>query len=176
MQLPTVERNPNLRPAGAETAAPAAARVIPVAPVNPPSTQVPPAASVINDINPEVQAKAAAESVQAASSSDPLQGGSEGDQSIKGWTQTPAKPNEKEEPPKEPISKMLIEHVQTLWLMSAKAVELWYNAQQAKNQDANHLQQMAQTRNQDPSAIPGVLAKESLTYSPTKIQKTGKPE
>lgn len=87
---------------------PAAARVIPVAPVNPPSTQVPPAASVINDINPEVQAKASADSAKAVSSSDPLQGGSGADKSIKGWTETPAKPKEKEEPPKEPISKMLI--------------------------------------------------------------------
>jgi hypothetical protein len=35
---------------------------------------------------------------------------------------------------------------------------------------------MAQTRNQNPSAIPGVLAKEVLTYSPSKIAKTGKAE
>ncbi|MEA3395233.1 MAG: hypothetical protein U9R55_11455 [Pseudomonadota bacterium] len=175
MQLPTVERTPNLRPAGAEMAVPAAAKVIPVAPVNP-SIEVQATASVVNDINPDVLAKASAESLTRPSASDPLQGGSKADNSSKDWTQAAAKPKAAEEEPKEPISKMLIEHVQTLWMMSAKAVELWYTAQQAKNQDANHLQNMAQTRNQSPSAIPGVLAKEVLTYSPSKVNKTGKAE
>ncbi len=174
MQFPTVEQNSNLRPAGAELVVPAAAKVIPVAPVNP--VAAPPSASVVNDINPELLAKAAAESAtQQPSASDPLQGGARADDSIKGWTEAAPKPQEVEEPAKQPITQMLIEHVQTLWMLSAKVVEL-YNTQQARNQDPNQLQQMAQQRNQDPSAIPGVLAKEVLTYSPSRINKTGKPD
>lgn len=156
-------------------ALPAAAKVIPVAPVNP-SAQVQATAGVVNDINPEVLAKASAESMAQPSASDPLQGGSKADSSSKDWTQVATKPKAVEAEPKEPLSQMLIEHVQTLWMMSAKAVELWYTAQQAKNQDVNHLQNMTQTRNQDPSAIPGVLAKEALTYSPNRVNKTGKAE
>jgi hypothetical protein len=64
---------------------------------------------------------------------------------------------------------MLIEHVKTLWILSARAVDLM----SAHNQDANQVQTLAQNRNQDPSAIPGVLAKEVLLAH--KI-KTGKPE
>lgn len=150
-------------------AVPAAARVIPVAPVNP-SMQV--QASVVNDINPEVQAKAASESATKLSASDPLQGGSKADNSIKDWTEASPKPKVAEEPPKEPLTQMLIEHVKTLWILSARAVDLM----STHNQDSNQVQNLAQTRNQDPSAIPGVLAKEVLTYSPSKIAKTGKPE
>lgn len=150
---------------------PAAARVIPVAPVNP-SLQVQASASVVNDINPEVQAKAASESAAKLSASDPLQGGSKADNSIKDWTEASPKPKVTEAPPKEPLTQMLIEHVKTLWTLSARAVDLM----SAHNQDANQVQTLAQNRNQDPSAIPGVLAKEVLTYSPSKIAKTGKPE
>jgi hypothetical protein len=152
-------------------AVPAAARVIPVAPVNP-SVQVQAAASVVNDINPEVQAKAAADSAPQAS--DPLQGGSKADTSSKDWTQAAAKPKVAEEPPKEPLTEMLIEHVKTLWILSARAVDLLTLSNQ--NQNPNQVQNLAQTRNQDPGAIPGVLAKEVLTYSPSKIAKTVKPD
>ncbi|HCY17286.1 MAG: hypothetical protein A2Z93_13845 [Curvibacter sp. GWA2_64_110] len=152
-------------------AVPAAARVIPVAPVNP-SVQVQAGASVVNDINPEVQAKAASESAAQPSASDPLQGGSKADNSSKDWTQAAPKPKVAEEPPKEPLTQMLIEHVKTLWILSARAVDLM----SSHNQDSNQVQNLAQIRNQDPSAIPGVLAKEVLTYSPSKIAKTGKPE
>ncbi len=152
-------------------AVPAAARVIPVAPVNP-SVQVQGASSVVNAINPEVQAKAAAEPATQPSASDPLQGGSKADNSSRDWTQAAPKPNEVEELPKEPITKMLIEHVRTLWVLSARAVDLM----SAHNQNPNQVQNLAETRNQSPGAIPGVLAKEVLTYSPSKIAKTGKPE
>lgn len=173
MQLPTVERTPNLRPAGAEVAVPAAAKVIPVAPVNP-SAQVQATASVVNDINPDVLAKASAESVNRPSASDPLQGGSKADSSSRGWTQASAKPKVAEEQPKEPLTEMLIEHVKTLWILSARAVDLLTLSNQ--NQNPNQIQNVAQTRNQDPSAIPGALAKEVLTYSPNRVSKTGKPE
>ena len=80
MQLPTVDRSA-LRPAGPEVVAPAPARVIPVAPVNPPAP-VAPTAGVVNDINPQVQARA-----NEAAQADPLQGGSQANTSGRDWTQ-----------------------------------------------------------------------------------------
>lgn len=170
MQLPTVERTPNLRPAGAEAAAPAAARVIPVAPVNP-SLQAQETASVVNDINPEVQAKA-----NQAAHMDPLQGGAQADNSGKDWTLRNESPGKVAEPPKEPLSKMLLDQIHSVWSASARVVEIWLMNNPAQNQTQNQIQNLAQNRNQDPTAIPGVLAKEALTYSPSKIRKTEKPE
>ena len=168
MQLPTVERTPNLRPAGADVAAPAAARVIPVAPVNP-SLQVQESAGVVNNINPQVQAQA-----QAV---DPLRGGAQADSTSKDWTQSKeAAATKITEPPKEPLSKMLLDQIHSVWSASARVVEIWLMNNPAQNTTQNQIQNLAQNRNQDPTAIPGVLAKEALTYSPSKIRKTEKPE
>jgi hypothetical protein len=168
MQLPTVERNPHLRPAGADQVTPVAARVIPVAPVNPSQTVQEPA-GVVNDIHPELQANA------AAKAGDPLQGGAKADQSGADWTQRfhAGKP---EEPPQEPLSKMLMEHVHSLWMASARAIELLMMNNPQQSQDPNKLQQLAQNRAQDPAAAPGLLTREVLTYSPSKIRKTEKPQ
>jgi len=168
MQLPTVERTPNLRPAGADAVVPAAARVIPVAPVNP-SLQVQEAAGVVNDINPQVQAQAG-----QLGTLDPLQGGAQADNSAKGWTQSNQASVKLEEPPQEPMSKMLLEQIHLVWSASARVVEIWLMNNPPANQ--TQIQNLAQTRNQDPRAVPGVLAKEALTYSPSKIRKTEKPE
>jgi hypothetical protein len=46
----------------------------------------------------------------------------------------------------------------------------------AQNQTQTQIQNLAENRNQDPKAVPGVLAKEALTYSPSKIKKPEKPE
>lgn len=170
MQLPTVERTPNLRPAGADVAAPAAARVIPVAPVNP-ALHVQESAGVVNDISSQVRAQAA--QVKAA---DPLQGGAQADNSSRGWTQSKEASIKLEEPSKEPLSKILLEQLHLVWSASARVVEIWLMNNPAQNQTQTQIQHQAQTRNQDPTAIPGVLAKEALTYSPSKIRKTEKPE
>lgn len=146
-------------------ATPAAARVIPVAPVNP-SQGVQAAAGVVNEINPEVQAKAS-----QSSTVDPLQGGSNADNTSKGWTERKSTVHKPEEPPKEPISKMLLDHIHSLWTASAKAVEVWFMQNQEQIQNPNQSQHQAENRNQDPSAIPGLAAKEALTYSPTRIKK-----
>lgn len=168
MQLPSVERSHDLRPAGADVVAPAAGRVIPVKPVNPAQTS----ASVVSEISPEARVKAAqVAEVDLAAAPDPLKGGSQADNTNKGWTQRKPAPGRPEEPPKEPISKMLIEHIHSLWAASARAVELLYMHNQAQSQNPNQVQNLAANRNQDPSAIPGLLAKEVLTYSPSKIKK-----
>jgi hypothetical protein len=157
-----------LRPAGAELATPVAAKVIPVAPVNP-SQPVQEPVGVVNDIHPGLQVNT------AGKAGDPLQGGANADRSVKDWTQGfhAGKP---EEPPKEPLSKMLIEHVHSLWMASARAIELWMMNNPQQGQDPNKLQQLAQNRMQDPAVAPGQLVREVLTYSPSKIRKTEKPE
>lgn len=147
-----------------------------MAPVNPPTPQVRPAESVVDDINPAVRARVAQESEAAqAARPDPLRGGSQSDNSQRDWTQRNPAPQKVEEPPKEPISKMLIEHVHALWAASAKAVELWW---QQNNQAQNPVQQqtLQQNRNQLPSAVPGVLAKEVLTYSPDRVHRNERSE
>jgi hypothetical protein len=167
MQLPNVERIPNLRPAGAEAAAPAAPRVIPVAPVNP-SLQVQESASVVNNINPQVQSQ-----VQQA---DPLQGGSQADNSSRGFTQSREAAGKPEEPPKETIAKFMLDQIHSVWDASARVVEIWFMNNPLQLQTQNQAQVLAQNRNQDSAEIPGVLAKQELTYSPSKIRKNEKPD
>jgi len=121
---------------------------------------------VVNNINPQVLAQ--------AGSVDPLQGGAQADSSGRGWTQSREAPVKPEEPPKEPLSKMLLEQIHLVWSASARVVEIWLMNNPAQNQ--TQIQNLAQNRNQNPTAIPGVLAKEALTYSPSKIRKTEKPE
>lgn len=64
---------------------------------------------------------------------------------------------EVEEPPKEPISKQLIEFIQSMWRASAQAVEQAQDA--SKSEDV--LQNKQQARN------------EPLTYSEPRIKRTG---
>ena len=67
---------------------------------------------------------------------------------------------EVEEPPKEPISKQLIEFIQSMWRASAQAVE---QAQEvSKSEDV--LQNKQSARN------------EPLTYSEPRIKRTGGPK
>ncbi len=103
MQLPNIDRTA-IRPAGTEVVAPAAARVIPVAPVNPPAApQESP--GVVNDINPVVQAQAQ----EAAAKADPQRGSQPAE---KDWTQRQeAAPKQEEAPPKEPLSRILMDHM-----------------------------------------------------------------
>ena len=167
MQLPTVERIPNLRPVGAEAVAPAAPRVIPVAPVNP-SLQMQESAGVVNNINPQVQSQ-----VQNA---DPLQGGSQADTSGRGYTQSREAAGKPAEPPKESIAKVLLDQIHSVWDASARVVEIWFMNNPLQIQTQNQVQTLAQNRNQDSKEIPGIMAKEALTYSPSKIRKNEKPD
>lgn len=154
----------------------AASRVVPVAPVNPPEPQVRPVDSVVNDINPVIRARAAQDGPSdSAPPPDPLRGGAQADNTQRDWTQRRPAPAKEEEPPKEPISKVLIEHVHAMWQASAKAVELWWQ-QYSQAQNPAQQQALQQDRNQIPSAVPGVLAKEVLTYSPETVKKTAAAE
>jgi len=172
MQLPH-DRNA-IRPAGTEVVALVANRVIPVAPVNPPAP-VQESAGVVNDINPAVQAR-----VNEAAKADPLQGGSQADRAGRDWTQREeAAPQIEECPPKESLSKMLIDHMAAVWGASARVVEIWLQNNPSQNRAGNPqvlVQLQAASRQVDPMAAPGTITKESLTYSPTQIRKTEKPE
>src|SRR3990167_1688001 len=58
MQLPSIDRNPNVRPTGADLASSGAHRVIPVAPVNPVANASPSVESspgVIDMVNPALK-------------------------------------------------------------------------------------------------------------------------
>jgi len=64
---------------------------------------------------------------------------------------------EEQEPPKEPIYKQLIEHIQSMWRASAMAVEAAQEAQKTDQQERNMLQ----------------VRTEPLTYAEPKVKRTG---
>lgn len=157
MQLPPLDRTPSLRPSGADVAS-VAARVMPVAPsanASPPSE---PAPSVVNLVN-QAHKASVGEGVYT-SVSDPARRGSEAATAEKDWTIHRPAPEKVEDPPPVPMSKLLIDHIKSLWAASAAAVQV----QQVKNQ--------LEASQPNPNATPGVLATEVLTYSPSKINKT----
>lgn len=75
------------------------------------------------------------------------------------WTEVQEKKikEEEQEPPKEPIYKQLIEHIQSMWRASAMAVEAAQEAQKTDQQERNMLQ----------------VRTEPLTYSEPKVKRTG---
>ena len=159
MQLPSVDRQPNSRPAGADMAPPNGNKVIPVAPVNPPATGNPP--SVVNKIS---EAVAQGGFDKAGSSAyDSATRGTDAATSPRDWTIQRPVPEKVEEPPPEPLYKLLLEFLQSMWRASGSAIEI----AQAQNQNLPLNQN-------NPNATPGQLAKENLTYSPGKIKKNEK--
>jgi hypothetical protein len=167
MQLPPLDRTPNLRPYGVETASISAAKVIPIAPVNPSGNTsaasaqtIEPTPSVINMVG-KANKPNAGEGVYT-SVSDPAKPGSEAATTPKDWTIHRPVPEKVEDPPPVPMAKVLMDHVKSLWTASASAIQV----HQVKNQ-----LDMSQPV---PNATPGVIATEVFTYSPSKINKTGK--
>ena len=161
MQFPSIDRASTVRPSGAELALPAvAAPTIPVAPVNPVNSG--PSPGVVNQISPDSQALAKAKAAEAIFTpvSDPAQRGSEANTSQKDWTIHRPVVEKQEIPPPEPISKMLLEFLHSMWRASGNAVEA--SLAQAHNQNLNA----------NPNTTPGEVAKANVTYSPTKITKT----
>lgn len=141
----------------------AANKVIPVAAVNPSVNAVAapaePSPSVINMVGQGGKSQAG-EAVYS-SVSDPAKRGSEAASGPKDWTIHRPVPEKVEDPPPVPIYKVLIDHVKSLWLASASAVQV---QQEVKNQlDASKT---------NPNAVEGVISTESITYSPSKINKT----
>lgn len=166
MQLPNIDRIQSVRPVAVESAALTTGRVVPVAPVNPGQQEpvaIEPTPSVINLIH-QADKPSVGEGVYT-SVSDPGRRGSEAATSAKDWTIHRPAPEKVEDPPPEPISKILLDHIKSLWLASASAVQV---QQQVKNQ--------VDPTQPGTNAAQGALMSEVYTYSPTKINKTEKPQ
>ncbi len=162
-----IERIQSVRPLAVEAAALSTGRVVPVVPVNPPATAatpVEPTPSVVNLIKTS-DTPGVGEAVYA-SVSDPVRPGSEAAAVPKDWTIKRPAPEKVQEPPPEPISKILIEHIKSLWEASASAVQV---QQQVRNQ-------LEPLPNPGATVVSGELANEVYDFSPTKIQKLQKPE
>ena len=142
----------------------AAARVMPVAPVNPPGqvsiTPVEPTPSVINLVN-QAHKPSTGEAVYT-SVSDPGRRGSEAATSEKDWTIHRPTVEKVEDPPPVPMSKVLMDHIKSLWLASASAVQV-----------QQHVKNQLDSSQPNLNATPGTLSSEVFTYSPSKIKKSG---
>lgn len=166
MQLPSIDRNPNLRPAGAEVVSSGANRVIPVAPVNPSvsvtTAAVEPTPSVINMVRPPAPQADPNDPVYT-NRADPMVRNTEAATAPKDWTiHRPEKEPVKEEiPPPPPMSQVLMDHLRTIWTASASAVQI----EQVSNTltDPKHVNPMNQ---------PGELAKHSTVFKPDEVKKT----
>jgi hypothetical protein len=165
MQLPSVERTQNLRPAGADAASSGANRVIPIAPVNPSVSAHPsiePTPGVVNLVNPALQRKQQPTEGEPVFTSvqDPLKGKVQ-EAAPHDWTIHRPAAQKVEDPPPKPISQVLMDHLRTMWTASASAIQI--------EQVKEHV-----TPNEPvvPTQVPGDFAKQILTYEPAKIKKT----
>jgi hypothetical protein len=166
MQLPSIDRIQNLRPLAVESASLATGKVVPVAPVNPGVQTAPvaePTPSVVNLINQSDKASVG-EGVYT-SVSDPTRKGADAATPPKDWTIKRPAPEKVEYPPPEPMSKILMDHLKSLWQASAAAVQV---QQQVRNQ--------TEVTTNNTNGPQGVLSEQVLTYSPSKINKTEKPQ
>jgi hypothetical protein len=164
MQLPAVDRTPNVRPAGADLASSGANRVIPVAPVNPAvhaSPTLAPTPSVIDMVNPAL--KTTEGEPVYTSVADPVKHGSGASNIQRDWTIHRPAPEKVENPPPKPLSQVLMDHLKTVWTASASAIQI----EQVKDQ-------LTPPQSVVASETPGLFAKEVLTYAPNKIKKTEK--
>jgi hypothetical protein len=166
MEISPIDRNPHPHHPGADVAAYASNRVVPVAPVNPsgssavaPASSIAPTSSVINLVNRSDKPNVG--ELVYTSVSDPARRGSEAATSEKDWTIHRPAPEKVEEPPKPPIYQLLIDHVKSLWTASASAVQV-----------QQHVKNQLEASQTNPNAVAGVISTESITYSPTKITKT----
>ncbi len=154
MQLPPIDRNPNLRTplAGAESVA---AKGVPAVPPVGGGNSLEPRPSVINLVG--LSNKAMVGEAVYTSVSDPSRPGSEAATSPKDWTIHRPAPEKVEDPPPTPLSKMLMDHLKSVWVASAAAI---HDPALNKNQNLP-----------PPNALTGLTPSSPLTYSPTKIKK-----
>jgi hypothetical protein len=164
MQLPNVDRPSPLRPASADAVAAVANRVIPVAPVNPAvhaSPPLEPAPSVVNHVNPALQSNRSPNEGEPVYTSVPDPTRASGQAPPHDWTIHRPAPEKPQDPPPKPMSQILMEHLRSVWNAGASAIQV----EQVSNQ-------LAVPAAQPPQQQPGELAKQVLTYQPSKIKKT----
>lgn len=165
MSQPSIERIQSVRPVAAEAAALATGRVLPVVPVNPRQQVDAPAEvqpSVINKINTGDKPNSG-EGVYS-SVADPTRQKLD-DAVPKDWTTKRPAPEKTQDPPREPLSKVLLDQIKSLWQASASAVQV---QEQVKNQ--------IDPTKTSATVAPGVISAEVYTYSPSKINKTDKTQ
>lgn len=163
MQLPSVDRQPGLRPAGVDLTSSNGQKVIPVAPVNPPVTvnspDTPNPPGVVNKIG-EGASLSSTQGTVYQSVPDPIRRGIEPAADARDWTIQRPEPEKVEEPPPVPMHQLLLDFVKSMWQASAMAVEV------SQVQKQNIL-----SNSTNPNAAAGEIAKENLTYTPSKIKK-----
>lgn len=154
MELSNVERTQAPRPQ-AQGVSPAAPGKLAHAPPVP--------EGVVNNIDPQLQAMAQRSQPPLQPQAQPGEGA---DRGLSSSLQPP-------KPLHEPLSKMLMAHLHSVWTASARVVDQARLSGHDKNlinfQEAQ--QASAQHRNLEPGAVPGNLAKASLTYTPGKVKK-----
>jgi hypothetical protein len=154
----------------ADAALTKASATIPVPAVNPSVEASPPleaTPSVINHVNPALNkgAQAAPNEGEPTYTSvpDPVKNSPAARQVPHDWTLKRPAPEKVEDPPKKPMSQVLMDNIKSIWAASASAVQV--------HQIGN---QIAKPPTPEPSQMPGDLAKQVLTYQPTKIKKNEK--
>lgn len=161
MQLPSINRNPNLRPAGVDSVSAGANRGVPVAPVSPavntnPSSE--PKPGVVNMVNPEPKPKPT--DLVYSSMADPSKRLPEEATSPKDWTIKRPEKEKVEDPPPKPMSQVLMEHLKTMWTAGASAVQI---------EQAENILKPKENLNQVPPPVD--TSKLDFTYKPEKVNK-----
>jgi len=164
MQLPSVDRQPGTRPAGVDLVSSNGHKVIPVAPVNPPVVSAPAAAqnpaSVVNRIGETAAADNPVYNAVHQSVPDPIRRGQETAADPRDWTIKRPEPEKVEEPPPVPLHQLLLDFIKSMWQASGMVVEV------AQSQKQNPL-----VNPSNPNIAAGEVARENLTYQPSKIKK-----
>lgn len=163
MQLPSVDRQPGARPAGASLEPSPGPRVVPVPPVNPPEQVRQP--GVVSNISEDALQQAKASESVFRSVQDPVQRSPEAERPESDWTIKRPQPQKVEDPPPEPISKRMLEFLRSMWRASGSVVEIAQPQAQIQTAPLNQ---------NNPQAMPGVLAKQELIYTHSKIKKNEK--
>ncbi len=138
--------------------------MIPVAPVNPsvhasPSLEATTQPGVVDLVNPAL--KNDGDPVYTSVQDPTAKRGADTQAQPKDWTIHHPAPEKKEDPPPKPISQVLIDHLKTVWTASASAIQV----EQVKNLTTTPTPT-------SPTQAPGELAKQILTYEPSKVKKT----
>jgi hypothetical protein len=165
MQLPSVDRQPGTRPAGVDLVSSNGQKVIPVAPVNPPVVAspvvTPESTGVVNKIGESAATENPVYNAVHQSVPDPIRRGNESAADPQDWTIKRPEPEQVEEPPPVPMHQVLLDFIKSMWQASGMAVEV------AQTQKQN-----TQLNPANPTIAPGEIARENLTYQPSKIKKT----
>ena len=164
MSLPPIDRTSFARQAGAEGGAVApVGRVMPVAPVNPVVPAKDETGFSPGVVNMVGQNPGDTKDLVYTSVPDPTRRGSEAATAPRDWTIQRPEPEKVQDPPPEPLYKVLMDHLTSLWAASASAVQV---QAQVRNQLDNT------TPNQAAQPSPNGIA--AVTYSPSKVAKNEK--